>query len=120
MPYLSSYPTVRAARLAACPTCGDTRRGHLLGRPLHCLNDVHVAGAPAVVARERPADLLFRRVRVLLEKRGCGDHHARGAVAALQPVLLVEPLLNRRELRRRAQALDGDDLVAVGLDAEDG
>ena len=35
-------------------------------------------------------------------------------------MLLVETLLDRRELRRRAETLDGEDLVAVGLDAEDG
>src|SRR5712692_4527774 len=59
-------------------------------------------------------------VRVLLQKRRRGHHHAGGAEPALQPVLLVEPFLHRRQLRRRAEALDREDLVAVRLDAEEG
>src|SRR5580700_5294496 len=70
----------------------------LLGGPEHRLDDVMVAGAAAEVARQRPPDVLLGRVRVLVQQLPGGHHHARGAEAALQPVLLLEPLLQRVQL----------------------
>src|SRR4051795_4652336 len=61
-------------------------------------DDVLVASAAADAAGDRGADLVFGRVRVLVEQRPDRQHHARRAEAALQRVQLVEPLLDRVEL----------------------
>src|SRR5678815_1078679 len=63
---------------------------HLLGCPEHRLHDVLVAGAAAEVARQRPPHLFLGRVGVLVQQRLGGHHHARGAEAALQTVLVLE------------------------------
>ena len=55
---------------------------------------------------------------VLREERGARDHEARRAEAALQRVLLDEGLLQRAHLLRRAEALDGRDLVPLGVGRE--
>src|SRR5439155_11556647 len=82
------------------------------------LDDVLVAGAAAEVALERAANLGLARRRVLLEKADGREHHARGAVAALQRVLLVEGLLHGMELAVPCEPFDGRDRRAVGLDSE--
>src|SRR5436305_5592683 len=92
---------------------------HLPGRPLHGVDDVLVAGAAAEVSRDRPADVQLAGVRVLLEQGCSRQHHARRAEAALQTVLLLEPLLDGVQLARPAEPLDGGDLVPAGLDAEE-
>src|SRR5712692_1163015 len=72
------------------------RRGCLrLGGVLDGLDDVHVTGAAANVAGDRPPDLFFRWVGVALEQRGADQHHAGSAEPALQTVLLVESGLHR-------------------------
>src|SRR5206468_790441 len=48
------------------------------------------------------------------------QHHSRRAVAALQAVLLPEAFLDGMELAVLLEALDGRDLMAVGLDREEG
>ena len=92
----------------------------LRGRVLHGLDDVHVAGAAAEVAGDGLADLVLARVLVALQQRVAGHHHAGRAVAALQPVLLQEALLDRVELAVLLQPLDGHDLAAVGLHGQHG
>src|SRR5437867_265455 len=103
-------------RLPGCLTF----RLQLAGGPLNGLHNVLVAGAPAAVAGDRPPDLVLRRVGVLLEERCGREHHAGRAEAALQAVLLVEPLLNRVQLTGEPETLHGRDLVAVGHHAEEG
>src|SRR3989440_2617338 len=87
-------------------------------RPQHGFDDVLVAGAAAQVAGQRPADVLLGGVGVLLEQRLGRHHHARRAEPALQPVLLPEAFLQRVQLAGGGQALDGADLVPVGLDSQ--
>src|SRR6266853_3192601 len=65
------------------------------GRPQHRLDDVLVAGAAAEVAGQRPAHVLLGGVGIVVEQRLGGHHHARSAESALQPVLLLEALLQR-------------------------
>src|SRR5215468_4987496 len=65
----------------------------LLRGPQDRLHYVLVAGAAAQVARQRPAHLFLGRIRVGVQERLGGHHHARGAEPALQPVLLLETLL---------------------------
>ena len=48
-----------------------------------------VSGAAAEVALEAVPDLVLARIGVLGEQADGGQHHPRGAVAALEPVLLV-------------------------------
>ena len=91
---------------------------HLVGGPQHGLHDVLVAGAAAQVARERPPDLVLGRVRVLVEEGLGGQHHPGRAEAALEAVLLLEPLLQRVQLARAGEPLDRRHLVPVGLDRE--
>src|SRR5215470_16713272 len=93
---------------------------HFLGGVLHRLDDVHVAGAAAQVARDRLADLLLARILVLREQRARRHQHARSAEAALQAVLLGEALLHRVELAALLQSLDRGDARAVGLHGEHG
>src|SRR5215472_2255547 len=97
------------------------RLGSELGRrPQHRLDDVLVAGAAAQVAGQRPAHVFLGGVGVLVEQRLGGHHHARGAEPALQAVLLLEALLQWVQLAGGGQALDGADLVPVGLDGQHG
>src|SRR5215831_3388526 len=72
-----------------------------LGRVLDCLDDVHVARAATEVSGDGFPDLRFTRRFVSGEERAAGHHHPGGAVAALQTVLLPEPLLDRVELSVR-------------------
>src|SRR5215472_13389943 len=90
-------------------------RPELVGGPQHRLDDVLVAGAPAQVPRQRPADVLLAGARVLGEQRLGGHHHARGAEPALETVLGPETLLQRVQLAGAGQPFDGLDVVAVGL-----
>src|SRR5437762_12333249 len=62
------------------------------------LHDVHIAGAPAQVARDGLADLELGRARVRRQQGAAGHHHARRAIAALQAVLFPESFLNGVEL----------------------
>src|SRR5712691_989908 len=90
------------------------------GRPQHRFDDVLVAGAAAQVAGKRPAHVFLGGVGILREQRLGGHHHARRAEPALQPVLLLEALLQRVQLAGGGQALDGTDLVPVDLDGQHG
>ena len=94
--------------------------GRLLPRRprLDRLHDVHVPGAPADVAADRGANLVVVGRWVLLDQAFADEHHAGRAEAALQAVVLLERRLHRVEPCRGEQALDGRDLDAVGLDAE--
>ena len=98
------------------------RRGpglHRLGRGQDGLHDVLVAGAPAEVALEADADGgLVERAFALPDQAVGGHDHARGAVPALQAVVLVERLLERVHPVLAGHALDGGDLAAVRLDGE--
>src|SRR5215218_2090129 len=86
---------------------------------LDCLHDVLVAGAAAEVPFEALPYLLLRRVRVLLQEAYGGHDHAGSAVAALEPVRLVESLLHRVPEPVLHDAPDGGDLVPVSLHRED-
>src|SRR5438093_8386964 len=73
-------------------------RGHMLGRPLDRLHDVVVAGAAAQIAFQLVPDELLRRLRIALQHLVGRHDHPGGAEAALQPVLLPEPHLDRVQL----------------------
>src|SRR5258708_36197677 len=70
--------------------CGG--RAPLGGGVLHRLDDVHVARAAAEGAGDRLPDLELAGIGVAREQRVARDHHARRAAAALQALLLPQPL----------------------------
>src|SRR6185437_232013 len=82
---------------------------------------VLVAGTAADVAVQGMPDLLLRRVWVVFDELPDGHDHARGAVAALEALLVLEGLLHRVEgaVLRAGQAFDRDDRVAVRLGRQD-
>src|ERR671912_1455187 len=82
------------------------------------LDDVLVARAATVVALEPLADLLLRRVRVLLKQAHRSHDHARRAIPALQPVLLVERRLHGMPTAVLRETLDRRDLTPIGLHRE--
>src|SRR5581483_10826547 len=65
------------------------------GRPLYGLDDVLVAGAAAEVTREPLANLALGGIGAAPQQIDGREDHARCAVAALQPVLVPEGLLQR-------------------------
>src|ERR1022692_4615481 len=58
-------------------------------------DDVLVAGAAADLPGQRLPDLGRRRVRVAVEQPAGGQHHARRAEPALQPLALGEAALHQ-------------------------
>src|SRR5215207_11259777 len=80
-----------------------------LSGPADCRDDVLVARAAADRARDRGADLLLGRVRVLVQQRARRHQHAGRAEAALERVQLMEALLDRVELPVDLERLDGAD-----------
>src|SRR5262245_54866634 len=89
---------VRGACSDAIVRLLSSRGGQLAGRVLNRLDDVDVTRAAAQVPGDSVPDLVLARARVLLEVRIARHQHARRAVAALEPVLLHEPFLDRMEL----------------------
>src|SRR4029077_7101288 len=87
---------------------------------LNRVDDVLVAGAATEIAGDAFTYLALRRRRRVVEQPDGRHDHARRAVAALQPVLFPESLLQGMQLAVRRQALDRRDLGSVGLDCEDG
>src|ERR1700730_16977526 len=65
-------PIMVVTAMASAPSCGgrvlagfDLGAVHRLGRGLHGFDDVHVAGAPAEISLETPANLIFGGIGVL-------------------------------------------------------
>src|SRR6266571_4516024 len=88
-------PPISIATALGLPFRGLAHRAR---RVVDRLDDVHVTGAAAEVAGVRFADLELGGL-VVRRKEGDGRHHHSGrAEPALQPVLLMEPLLYRVEL----------------------
>src|SRR5215212_6222513 len=76
-------------------------------------------GAAAADIRDGFVDVLVRRFRFVLEKRGHGHDHARLAVAALRNVIGYPGLLHLVQGARRREPLDRGDLFANGFADED-
>src|ERR1700687_1965818 len=93
-------PTVRsrdaAAAAGAWPRAAVSTMSFIAsisGGRLHRLDDLHVAGAAAEVARQRLADLGFGRARAASQQPLGGHDHSRRTEAALGAELFVEGLL---------------------------
>src|SRR6185436_10506496 len=102
------------------PPCSLDFSIHGLRAGHDAFHDVVIAGAAAEVAFQRLADFLLARVGVALREVERVHHHARGAEAALQAMVLFECRLHRvqRAIGLR-HALDGHDVGALGLHRDD-
>jgi hypothetical protein len=74
-----------------------------------------VAGAAAEIAVDGFPDLAVGRAGMMLQQVMRAHDHAGGAEAALQPVLLPEPLLDGVQLVAVGEAFHRGDFAAVGL-----
>src|SRR5262249_43878799 len=92
---------------------------HLLGGILNRADNILIAGAPAEIAGDAPADVLVARTRVLFKQCVGGKQHPRRAESTLQPMLLLKAFLQRMELAVLHEAFHGEDLAAIGLDSKD-
>jgi hypothetical protein len=91
-----------------------------LGGTLHGLHDVMVASAAAEIALEAGTNLLLGWVRVASKEIVGGHDHARGAEAALQPVLDRKALLEWMQPPVLREPFDRENVGAVSLNGEYG
>ena len=89
-----------------------TSRRHV-GGPFDRSDDARMRAAPAQIPGERILDVGLARLAVSGKEGGRLHDHAVDAVAALHRLLLDEGALQRLRIFQRAQAFEGDDLVAV-------
>src|SRR5207237_9158533 len=85
----------RCGRVRARPRAGCVEPVSSSGGETDGVEDLRVARAAAEVAGERLANLVLRRVGVLLEQCGGGDDETRRAEAALHGAGVDERLLHR-------------------------
>ena len=84
-------------------------------RKLNRLVDLYISGATAKIAFEAPSYGGFVRLRIAVEQTLDRQHHAGRAEAALDAAAPDHGLLDRVQLTRLADALDGRDLPVLGL-----
>src|SRR5919198_3257024 len=106
----------RHALLPPRPSAGCTRsRSSLLSSPnfLNCGDDAGICTATTDVAAHRLAYVVIARPPRLLHH--CRRRHdlARGAVPALETIVLDECALHRMELVARRKSLDGRDALSL-------
>src|SRR5438552_15515866 len=92
---------------------------YLLRRILDRFDNVDIPRAPAQIAGDGPADLLFGRGNVVLQERIASHEHPRRAEATLQTVLLPEPFLDGMQLSVLLQAFHRQHVASIGLDSEE-
>src|SRR5215510_16608636 len=92
---------------------------YLCRRILDRFDNVDIPRAPAQIAGDGPADLLFSRGRVVLQEGIAGHEHPRCAEATLQTMLLPEPFLDRMQLPMLLQAFYRQHVAPIGLDREE-
>src|SRR5688500_6101040 len=95
---------------------------HRLGAGGDCLDDIVVAGAAAEIALELMADRrVVEVVALAINHVDRGHDHARGAVAALQSMMLPERLLHGMQWTiRLSQTFDGEHVGALQLPGKNG
>src|SRR3990172_796923 len=111
----SSFRRIRSPITCAI---GSLPSRHHLGCGRDAPHDVHVARAAAQVPRDPRADLFFRRRFRHLQEFRCREDHAGRAEAALEPVVLLERLLDRVQPSVLREPFDRRDRRAVRLDHE--
>src|SRR5205807_5377266 len=88
---------------------------HFFGGALNRLDNMLIAGAAAEVPLNSVPDFFFAGIRISLEKLGGSHDHARGAIAALQSMVLPKALLHRMEFSIGGKAFNRSYLGAIGL-----
>jgi len=88
---------------------------HFLGGVLNRIYDVLVSGTSAEVPLQAVTDLRIGWIRVAGEELQGYQEHPGRAEAALQPMFLPEPLLNRVQIAIACQTFNGEQLRAIGL-----
>ncbi len=93
---------------------------HAAGGVEHRFDDIVVAGAAADIAFQLlPDGFLVEPAAVAIDDIDRRHDHARGAIAALQAVIVAERGLHRMQDISLRDALDGSDIGAVGLSDQD-
>jgi len=87
-------------------------------RSFNRLENLLIAGAAAQIAGERIADLIPRRMWMLVEQRLRGHQDARRAIAALRGAEIRERFLQRMQSSIRDEPFHGHHASPVTLDAE--
>ena len=105
-------PNESEGLMASAPGVDDSRARRSADL-LHRRDDVQVGAAPADVAAHQLLDVRVVGAARLLQERDRRHDLARRAVAALVRVARDERGLHRMQHLRRAEALDGGDLVAL-------
>ncbi len=88
------------------------------GRPQDGVDWTQIAGLAVKDAREGIPDVVFGRVRIRGDQGLCSEDHCRRGVPGLDCAGLDECFLNRVEVAGAAHALNGLDLVAIGLSCQ--
>src|SRR6202040_1960677 len=92
---------------------------HAAGGVEHRFDDIVVAGAAADIAFQLlPDGVLVEVAAVPVDDIDRRHDHARGAIAALQPVIVAECSLHWMQDVPLRNTLDGGDIGAVGLSDE--
>src|SRR5262249_60043322 len=100
---------------------GRLRDLHAAGRVQHGLDDVVVTGAAADIALELVAHgRLVELAAIAMDNVDRGHDHARGAEAALQPVIVAERRLHRVQVVALGNAFDRGDARSRGLSGQHG
>src|SRR6476646_6551721 len=93
---------------------------HSAGGVEYRFDDIMVAGAAADIALQlMPDGILVEPAAVAIDDIDRRHNHARGAIAALQAVIVAERGLHRVQDVPLRNALDGGDIGAVGLSDQD-
>src|SRR5260370_35961016 len=86
---------------------------HFLGSVLYSLDDIHIAGAAAQIARDAHTDFMFCRASIALQTSQARHHHAWGTVPTLQSMLLLKTFLQWMQFVVLFQALDTHNLPSI-------
>jgi hypothetical protein len=87
-------------------------------RSLHSFENLQVAGAAAQISRDRLADLIARRARILVQQRFGRDQNGGSTVAALRRSEIGKCVLERMELAFFSEAFHRQDLFSPALKRE--
>ena len=87
----------------------------MTGRHQYRVDDALIAGAAAQVTGERFPDFWFLGVRMVAQEGDNGHEDSWRTESTLQRMRFVKRLLNGMELAIAAKALDGRNLMAIGL-----
>jgi hypothetical protein len=91
---------------------------HLACSVLNRLHNILIAGAAAQIAGDSPANIVLRRLGILLKERVGRHQHSGSTESTLQTVLLFEAFLQRVKLPFLEESLHRKKLRSVRLDGK--